>query len=200
MHIELIDLLRCPEPHEETWLVGAFNRMDGRAVVEAKLGCPICRREYPVRDGVAIFGEGIVSEGSAADATRIAAFLNLTSPDKTVLLAGAFADASAGIADMTQARVISLNATTPNRDDHVLEIRTNSRIPLASSSLDGVALDKAHSTDEWVREAERVVRAGGRIVHSTLAAGEGGFHELARDDDFIVAERIAELIQLDRKG
>jgi hypothetical protein len=42
MHIEFIDLLRCPNPHEETWLVAALHRMDGRLVIDAKLGCPVC--------------------------------------------------------------------------------------------------------------------------------------------------------------
>lgn len=200
MHIELIDLLRCPEAHEETWLVAAFNRMEGRVVLDAKLGCPVCRREYTVRDGVAIFGDGITSEPSAEDATHIAAFLNLTSPGKSVLLAGGFAEAAAKIADITDARVISLNVTKPKRDDRVLEIRTNSRIPLASSSLDGIALDQAHSTEGLLRESERVVRPGGRLVCSPVVRVKAGFHELARDKDFIVAERIAELIQLDRKA
>ncbi|HUQ19815.1 MAG TPA: hypothetical protein VM099_09405 [Gemmatimonadaceae bacterium] len=200
MHIELIDLLRCPEPHEETWLVAAFSRMEGRVVHEAKLGCPVCRREYPVRDGVATFGDGISPECSAGDATHIAAFLNLSSSGKTVLLAGALAEHSEAIAAMAEARVISLNATKSKHDDHVLEIRTNSRIPLSSSSLDGIALDKAHSAEELMREAERVIRPGGRIVYSIIAAPAGGFHELARDDDFVVAEKVAELTMLQRKA
>ena len=32
----MIDLLRCPREHEETWLVAAFNRMEGRFIVEGK--------------------------------------------------------------------------------------------------------------------------------------------------------------------
>jgi len=51
MHIELVDTLRCPSPHEETWLVAAVTRFDGRDIAEGALGCPICRREFPVRFG-----------------------------------------------------------------------------------------------------------------------------------------------------
>jgi uncharacterized protein YbaR (Trm112 family) len=200
MHIELIDLLRCPEPHEETWLVAAFNRMDGRVVLEAKLGCPVCRREYPVRDGVAVFGEGIASEHSAGDATHIAAFLNLSSPGKTVLLAGALARHSGAVADMSEARVMSLNAHAPTVSDHVMEIRADGRLPVGSHSMDGIALDKAHSTEDLMREAERVIRPGGRLVCSTTARVDAGFRELARDNDFVVAERVAELTTLQRKA
>jgi uncharacterized protein YbaR (Trm112 family) len=57
MHIEFIYLLRCPRPHEETSLVAALYRMNGRVVVEGKLGCHVCGAEYPIRDGIAFFRE-----------------------------------------------------------------------------------------------------------------------------------------------
>src|SRR5687768_17771356 len=95
MHIEFIDLLRCPNQHEDSWLVAAFYRMDGRVVVEGKLGCPVCGAEYFIRDGVAVFNE-IPAPGHALpdpdpDGTLLAALLNLERPGMLVLLAGSWA-------------------------------------------------------------------------------------------------------------
>jgi len=55
MFIELVDSLRCLSPHDETWLVAAASRMDGRHLIDGVLGCPVCRREYAIRDGTAWF-------------------------------------------------------------------------------------------------------------------------------------------------
>ncbi len=63
MHIELVDTLRCPHPHEDTWLVASVTRFDGREVVEGTLGCPACRRQFPVRGGEVDFTAG---DGSGA--------------------------------------------------------------------------------------------------------------------------------------
>jgi uncharacterized protein YbaR (Trm112 family) len=53
MFIELVDALRCPRPHEESWLVLASTDIEARHIRHGTLGCPICRAEYPIRDGVA---------------------------------------------------------------------------------------------------------------------------------------------------
>jgi len=200
MHIELIDLLRCPEPHEETWLVAAFNKIDGRNIIEAKLGCPVCRREYLIHEGIAIFGGDVTADAREEDATTTAAFLDLTSPGKTILLAGAFGFLADGIVEMTQSRAISLNAPRAGNSESVAAILTASRIPLASSSLNGVALDRAHSTEFLVAESARILRPGGRLLMSGDALLTSDFRQLARDEKHVVAERIADLTTLQRKA
>jgi uncharacterized protein YbaR (Trm112 family) len=201
VHIEFIDLLRCPEPHEESWLVAAFHRMEGRNVINAKLGCPVCNAEYFIRDGIAVFGDGISGARPAAmDPAHIAAFLNLTSPGKTILLAGAFAAYSAAVSLATEARAISLNADHPGRLDQVAEVRAGPRVPLAANSLDGIALDESHSTQEFLAEAQRVLRSGGRLLMPGSSKLPAAVHELARDSHHIVAERVTELITLGRKN
>src|SRR3954452_9680362 len=83
MFIELVDALRCPAGHEERWLVAAPPRMESRHIVDGTLGCPVCKAEYPIRDGVADFrrGAGYVPTGaahpSAESAMRLAAMLDL---------------------------------------------------------------------------------------------------------------------------
>ncbi len=58
MFIELTDILRCPADHDEAYLVLAPQAMDGRRVITGVLGCPVCRAEYPIVEGVAEFGSG----------------------------------------------------------------------------------------------------------------------------------------------
>jgi len=48
-------MLRCPEPHEEGFLVMSTGEMLGRMVRSGILGCPICRREFPIVHGVVEF-------------------------------------------------------------------------------------------------------------------------------------------------
>jgi len=200
MHIELIDLLRCPEPHEETWLVAAFNKIDGRNIIEAKLGCPVCRREYLIHEGIGIFGGDVSADSREEDATTTAAFLDLTSPGKTILLAGAFGFVADEIVEMTQSRAISLNAPRKGSNENVAAIMTASRIPLASSSLNGVALDSRHSTQFLIAESARILRPGGRLLMSGDTPLTSDFRQLARDEKHVVAERIGDLTTLQRKA
>jgi len=213
MHIEFIDLLRCPRPHEETWLVAALHRMDGRHVVEAKLGCPVCGAEFFIREGVAIFpgkesGDaaihyrvGELSPLQDAVAMRIAAFLDLTRPGKLVLLAGGLATESELVSELADARVISLNPRSDVQvppSDRVAELRVSTRLPLAARSLDGIALDESHSTLEMLAEAARLLRPRGRLLAVTRSELSPEFRELARDPDHVVAEYVGELVTLTR--
>lgn len=200
MYIELIDLLRCPEPHEESQLVAALNKVEGRHVIEAKLGCPVCGAEFFIRDGIAIFGDALSSKAHHsrdAVAIRISAFLNLISPGKTILLAGELASASASVAESASARVLSLNSPSRVRLlDNVAEIRAMPRLPLASKSLDGIALDQFHSTAEFFGEAAILLKPSGRLYARTKEKLPPQFHELAGDNEELVAEYIGDLVSL----
>ena len=103
MFVELADRLRCVRPHEDTWLVLAARRTVGRHVVDGVLGCPSCRAEYPVRDGVADFRADAAREAddpaprsaplAAADPDellRLAALLAVVDVRAPVVLAGAW--------------------------------------------------------------------------------------------------------------
>ena len=57
MFVELIDALRCPRAHEDTWLVAAAAETRDRCVVHGSLGCPVCRATFPIAGGVARFDQ-----------------------------------------------------------------------------------------------------------------------------------------------
>src|SRR5690242_21064587 len=92
MFIELVDALRCPVPHEESWLVASATRMEARHIVDGLLGCPVCHAEYPIRNGVADFrreptlpleaAPDPFLRGDATTAMRLAAFLGLSDADR----------------------------------------------------------------------------------------------------------------------
>ena len=200
MYIETIDLLRCPRDHEETWLVAAFTEMDGRFVVEGKLGCPICNASYQIVDGVACFS-GEVSDAFAPrvdqDAVmRTAALLNLTRHGAVAVLCGDEANAAEDVSELTQCRVIALNPSSNIEDtERVATVVSVDRIPLGSASVDAIAIG---SCVTLVSDACRVLRPGGRLTANADVALPGELIEIARDDRTVVAESVGPMIPLRR--
>src|SRR5215212_9056893 len=201
MHIELIDLLRCPNDHDETWLVAALHAVEDRLVVKAKLGCPICGASYVIAKGIADLRshhEPISVQPGHADpdsAIRLAALLNLTRPGSFAILQGTHASAANQVTEMTQSRVIGLNSAAAVDDTELAAaVFSDSRIPLATDSVDGLALDE----EKFLHDAARVLRQGGRLVIPAEATLPYGITEVARDAQNIVGEAIGQVITLRR--
>ena len=207
MFIELVDSLRCVEPHEDTWLVAAVSRMDGRHIMDGVLGCPICRREYPVRDGVGWFTPPTVPPAAphesprAADRTargdrelaeRAGALLGLLDPGGVIVLGGRWVGCSDLLADVGPAHVVVLDpSAVPSENERVSAIRVAERLPFAAASLRGVALDEAPTGTELLASSVSALRSRGRLVAPAGAPLPDGVVELARDAEDWVAERAA---------
>ncbi|AHG90243.1 hypothetical protein J421_2706 [Gemmatirosa kalamazoonensis] len=197
MFVELIDLLRCPRPHEDTWLVAAAEETVGRHIVRGTLGCPLCEAEYPVVDAVADFGEAQVA-GSAADAItaddtmRAAALLGLDAPGTTVVLGGAWQAVAAPLAELAGTRVLLLDPVhaEPLREE-VSALRGGGGLPVAANALRGVALDAYTADEPRVAAAVRALAPRGRLVAPADVPVPAGLTELARDARHWVAERDA---------
>jgi uncharacterized protein YbaR (Trm112 family) len=209
LYIELIDLLRCPRIHEESWLVAAFHKMEHRFVIEGRLGCPVCASNYVITRGVADLREEqgalFPDDGHAATdatddhATRVAAMLGLIKPGSVAVLVGMDADLAGEIGELSQARVIALNSRSPQsrERENVGSVKSGSRFPLAAASVDGVMLDGG-SPESAVAESLRVLKTGGRLVADAGLALGGSLRELARDDRYVVAESTGPLLSLSR--
>ncbi|HEX9310215.1 MAG TPA: hypothetical protein VF887_05350 [Gemmatimonadaceae bacterium] len=209
MFIEMLDLLRCVNAHEETWLVASLKAVSNRIVLDATLGCPVCQAQYPIRKGIADFRRGgdlshppavRRSGGERREelATRIGAFLNATEPGATIVLGGIWADAAQELAMMTDVRVLALNpGASVEESERVGLIRADTEIPLAPGSVLGLAFDATFSP-ETVSSALKVVRAGGRIVGPVSTDAPHDVSELARDASYWVAEKPAEMVSLRR--
>lgn len=211
MFIELLDLLRCVNAHEDTWLVASFKSVSNRFVLEGTLGCPTCSAEYPIRKGIADFRSGATlperkAQRSAAKldredlATRVGAFLNVTEPGSTVVLAGSWARAAQELSLMTEARVLALNPESGTEESETIAlVNVGSEIPVAPGSVLGVALD-ASSPAGIVASAVRAIRPGGRIVGPAAIPPPPELAVLARDANYWVAQKAPEVIKLSRAG
>jgi hypothetical protein len=196
MHIELVDALRCLTPHEDSWLVAAVSRMDGRHIVDGVLGCPVCRREYPVRHGVGWFADdGAVPAPLSAttDADRVeraAALLGLTDPGGIVVVGGAWTDCADALAEMGAAHVVVLDAApSPSSPQGTSALRIADRLPLAAGGVRAIALGAGVARSPLLESAAAALRPRGRLVGPADAAVPEGVVELARDAADWVAER-----------
>jgi hypothetical protein len=207
--IELIDLLRCIRPHDETWLVASFSKVNNRFVEEARLGCPSCSAEYWIRGGVADFSREVIlpeceEERRAAShrreelATRAGAYLEATEPGATVVLGGLWAYAAQELSEMADIRVIAINAPGEVKESETVGlVRVGSEIPLAAGSVLGVAVDAWFPT-KIVESAVRVVRPGGRIVGPAAILPPSELSILAHDERYWVAQKAPKVVTISR--
>ena len=213
MFIELVDALRCPRPHEDSWLVLRADTMRGRHVEQGALGCPICRAEYDIRDGEVLFGtpeaggQGATAPAwtAAADAPlRLAALLGLMDVRAPVVLCGRWCEPAERLADSVAAPYLLVNPPVPLAPDQpqLSVIRVRDTLSLAPGGAHAVALDAGSVTAGLLESAARAVRAGGRLLAPGHALIPAGFTELARDEELWVAERDATAVRvpLRRRG
>lgn len=211
MFIELVDVLRCPNRHEETWLVLAARRVDDRDVMEGTLGCPVCEAEYPIVSGVARFDHGtprLTASGvpDEEQALRLAAQLDLSDPRGYAVLVGATAVHGSLVSTMTGVQLLLVDPPPGIGMGFGLSGVTmpagSAALPLAPGSARGIALD-ANATPELARAAADILRPGGRLVSPASTVVPTGLSELARDEHVWVAERASaatsSVIQLERR-
>lgn len=176
MHIELTEMLRCPEPHPEEFLVLATGEMSGRTVSYGVLGCPVCQREYEIVSGVVYF----TGAGRGADASEetpvpgpglpapdvLQALLDLSGPGGCVVLLGSAARAGAGLAAlMGGIHFVGVNPPADVGESPVLSLlRCEKAIPLRASMARGVVVGAELGSPEWLAEAARVLLRGRRLV------------------------------------
>lgn len=201
MHIEIIDLIRCPQPHPFTWLIAQTAQISVRDVVSGVLGCPECGRRYPLIDGVLDLrsqaeGAELALESDATyaedDVMRLAAVLGLSEAGGIVVLAGSVAVAAPMLARMLdRGHVLAVNARIPlTSGDGVSIVLTDGEIPLREGSVRGIALDHAHASAERLDITARTLTESGRLVAPVDVAVPATLHEIARDHRDWVAERV----------
>lgn len=224
MWIELVDLLRCPREHEDSWLVLSATRIVGRHVVEGTLGCHICGREYQLLDGVADLrdaegdpdalpttdaGEPTIAPHAAPAggeyapaaelATMLAAYANLADAGGCAAIGGSpqLSTAAEVIGELTGVAVLLVNPTEP-LPQGLSGIRCGHTLPISSNGLRALVLDAATAAGLDLATACRRVRPGGRIVLPAGTRLPPGARELAHDSEWLVAERTPPRVELRR--
>lgn len=169
MYIELAEYLRCPEDHEDAFLVLATGAMKGRAIRYGTLGCPVCRAEYLVVQQLVRFGARPAvpdAPDPLPGAESVHALIGLESPGGYVVLVGSAAQLAPDLAAlMPQVHFICVNgpdSVTPSVTRSLVE--STSRIPLRDGVVRGVVLGGEYAAGPWLAEAARVVLRGQRVV------------------------------------
>jgi uncharacterized protein YbaR (Trm112 family) len=180
MHIELTEMLRCPEAHELDVLVLSTGEMLGRMVRSGVVGCPRCKREYPIVKGVVDFaGSGTREAGGVpatthpasrfplpAEAQTLQALLDLSGPGGYVVLVGDATRHAAGLASlMGGIHFVGVNAPADAAELPMLSLlRATGLIPLRPAMARGVVVGGDSATPSWFEEAQRVLLRGRRFV------------------------------------
>jgi uncharacterized protein YbaR (Trm112 family) len=192
MFIELTDILRCPQPHDEQFLVLIPDAMSERSVITGGLGCPVCHREYLIRDGIAEFGGGTVAGISPAiDPEALAAFLGLSGPGGYVALVGG--DSELGeklIGTIGGVHFVTVNPTSGSSELPMLSLIRAGSIPIKSRSLRGVVLFAPFSLEtRWREEAARTLLPGLRVAGEGKPPEDPALELLASAGGWWVAQR-----------
>jgi uncharacterized protein YbaR (Trm112 family) len=194
MFLPLVDVLRCPVAHEETWLVASIDRAEDRDIITGALGCPQCLAEYPIREGIVLFGADIpLPEYRAPDesaAMRLAAGLDLTDARMTAVLHGAWASQAPLIRGFSPAQLLMVNAPAGIVTGDGISLVRALRAPLASASVNAAAFD-ADASPEMIASLITSLRPNGRLLGPASVPVPAGLSELARDDEVWVAQSSA---------
>jgi uncharacterized protein YbaR (Trm112 family) len=168
MFIELTDHLRCPEDHEESYLVLLPDRVENRSVRAGQLGCPVCGRTFAVVDGV--LDVGGAPELSASDAgpgaDALTALVGLGGPGGYLVVAGGPGRGWRELAELNRGvGIVLVNPPPEVEDEPGVSVLRGRRLPLKSHSMRGVILGAGYGGDPaWIGEAARVVLPGLRVV------------------------------------
>jgi uncharacterized protein YbaR (Trm112 family) len=190
MFIDLVDVLRCPNSHEETWLVLAAERIDGRYVFDGVLGCPVCKTEFPIIAGVARLDRGNPRRTGSLppdenEAVRLAALLNLSDPRGFAILIGATGSHASKLRELTEVQLLLVDPPSGvEMGAGVSGLTTDREVaahPLAYESARAIAFDE-ETTAEALESRLGVVSVGARILASVSLPLPASVRELARDD------------------
>ena len=168
MFIELTDHLRCPEDHEESYLVLLPDRVEDRSVRAGQLGCPVCGRTFVLKDGVLdVGGAPSATQGEPGpDPDALTALVGLGGPGGYLVIVGAPGREWQAVAERNRGvGIVLVNPPPDVRDESGVSVLRGGRLPLKSRSMRGVVLGAAYGDDPaWIGEAARVVLPGLRVV------------------------------------
>jgi uncharacterized protein YbaR (Trm112 family) len=217
MHIALTDVLTCPRCGPGFGLILLADSVSERRVLDGSLACSNCRERYPIVDGFAELrtppwpaaAPESPAPGSAEDAFRLAALLDLTEMSGLVLVAGRdvrLAQPLAALGERLEVVASSPAAHGWPESAGVSRLAAGTPLPFFGRAFRGVAITAGAGVG-W-SEAARVVAPMGRLVleRAGLPAEEagpgsgsgldealrhGGFELLLRTEELLVARRIS---------
>jgi len=175
VHIELTEMLRCPEPHREEMLVLSTGEIKDRMVRSGLVGCPVCHKEYPISRGIVNFrrSKDRVAKGysppsplPSADAANLQALLELSGPGGYVVLVGAAVRQAPRLSGlMAGIHFVGINPPPDMDEQSTLSlIYATEKVPLRTAVARGVVVGADLAISPWLVEAHRVLLRGRRFV------------------------------------
>jgi len=183
MHIELTEMLRCPEAHREEMLVLSTGEVRDRMVRSGLVGCPVCHKEYPIARGIVNFRrsrERVSNDKTSgprvaytppsplpsADAANLQALLELSGPGGYVVLIGSAVRQAPRLSSLMEGvHFVGVNAPVEMEEQAMLSLLyANEKVPLRSSVARGVVVGADLAISSWLVEAHRVLLRGRRFV------------------------------------
>jgi uncharacterized protein YbaR (Trm112 family) len=191
--IELIDVLRCPNAHEDSWLVLAAGRTNGRDIIDGTLGCPVCRAEYAIVNGVVRFTDEPRARAEPPDegeAFRLAALLDLTGGRGYAVLVGETGNQAPRVRELTDMQLMLVNPPDGVAMGGGVSGLTSApgTLPLAAGSARAIALHRAASPALLAASLDALA-PGGRLLAPVALPLPAKLSELARDERHWLAER-----------
>jgi uncharacterized protein YbaR (Trm112 family) len=168
MYIELTDHLRCPENHEESFLVQLPDRVEDRSVRTGQLGCPVCGRTFVLADGVLDVGGAadLPTDDVGPGPDALTALVGLGGPGGYLVVVGGpgrdwreLAERNRGVG------IVLVNPPAEVRDEPGVSVLRGGVLPLKSRTMRGAVLGGGYGGDAgWIGEAARVVLPGLRVA------------------------------------
>ncbi|NIN71208.1 MAG: hypothetical protein GTO46_04575 [Gemmatimonadetes bacterium] len=215
MYFELTDLLTCPGCGPGFGLVLLVHEVEERRVIRGWLGCPNCRNDFPVENGVADLRREPGASGAARPAyeeeelaLKVVALSGLSDGHDYLLLDERLAHAAAAVIEMApELEVIIVRTTSDDSAERhgISRVLSDAPFPLVEYRLRGVAIAPGGNR-ELVAAAARHVSTGGRLVMFdatdidldevervglAVVAAEGGTVVAERKSDPVVVVKLA---------
>jgi uncharacterized protein YbaR (Trm112 family) len=205
VHLLVTDRLACPRCGPAFGLILRADRLADRRVHEGGLGCPNCREVYPVTRGMGdlrppprgALGPAPLPDPEPSRVDLVHALLGIVEGPAHILALGSAARFAAALsARVPELEVVAAHPAAADWPEAhgVSRAVVGPTLPFQDRKLRGVLLEGAGERAE-IREAARVLAAGGRVV--VLEAGEGvggyliaaGLTLNAEQDGVVVATR-----------
>ena len=178
MHLELTQILVCPDCGPPNGLIAFVDGMEERRIVEGRLDCPVCERRHAVREGIVLLGD-VANEGEAdveaADddaAPTAAALLGPPEGPEILLLCGGAQSMAPAIADLRpEAAVVTLGPGATARHPRVYPVipsRSGEYLPFRPGTFGGAVL--TGDRPDLVAEVAPSLAIGARLVVLTPGA------------------------------
>ena len=166
MHIELTDHLRCPESHEEGYLILLPELMEGRRVMAGVLACPTCGWQTSWTNSIPDFG----GAWKADDETRVPAeavppMLGIEGGGGWIALgasAGRLADTLAAL--MPGVGIIAVNPPADVAPTETISIIRGKHWPIKSHALRGLVISE--DGEPWRDDAFGSLLPGRQMIGS----------------------------------